>query len=104
MTTTPFTAKRPDETELFSADFERLLAIGETLTTAACKVTLASDSTEADIAAMKSGSAAVNGTKVVQKVTGGTDGTLYTLIFTATTSLGQTLVESRDLPVQRDQT
>jgi hypothetical protein len=102
--TTAFDPKRPTETELFSADFARLLSTGETLSTGACKVVLADDGTETDIAAMKSGSASINGTKVVQKVTGGTDGVRYTVIFTATTSAGQTLELTRDLPVQRDQT
>jgi hypothetical protein len=53
---------------------------------------------------MKSGSAVINGTKVAQKVTGGTDGITYTLIFQAVTSAGQTLDLTRDLPVKRDQT
>jgi hypothetical protein len=102
--TEEYSPKRPDETEAFAADFARLLTTGETLSTAACKVVLASDPTEADIGTMKSGIAVVAGTRTVQKITGGTDGTLYTVIFTATTSLGQTLVESRDLRVRRDQT
>jgi hypothetical protein len=101
---TPFSPKRPSETELFSADFSRLLGSGETVTTGSCKVVLADDSAEADIAAMKSGAASVDGTKVLQKITGGTDGVTYTLIFQATTSAGQTLDLTRDLPVQRDQT
>jgi hypothetical protein len=53
---------------------------------------------------MKTGSATITGTKVVQKITGGTDGVTYTLIFQAVTSAGQTLDLTRDLPVQRDQT
>lgn len=99
-----FDAKRPTETELFSADFCRLLGIGETVTGCAVKVVLCADSTEADISAMKSGAASIDGTKVLQKITGGTDGTAYTLIFQATTSSGQTLELTRDLPVIRDQT
>jgi hypothetical protein len=102
--TTAFDPKRPTETETFAADFARLLATGETLSTCTCKVVLADDATEADIAAMKSGGATISGTKVLQKVTGGTDGVRYTLIFQAVTSAGQTLDLTRDLPVQRDQT
>lgn len=102
--TTAFDPKRPTEVENFAADFARLLATGETLSSGSCKVVDAGDSTEADIAAMKSGAASVTGTKVVQKITGGTDGKSYTLIFQAVTSAGQTLELTRDLPVQRDQT
>lgn len=101
---TAFDPKRPTETELFAADFARLLGTGETISTCDCDIVLASDSTEADIAAMKTGAASITGTKVVQKVTGGTDGVTYTLIFTAVTSAGQTLQLTRDLPVIRDQT
>ena len=102
--TTAFDPKRPTETETFAADFARLLATGETLSTCTCKVVLADDATEADIGTMKSGAAAISGTKVLQKVTGGADGVRYTLIFQAVTSAGQTLDLTRDLPVQRDQT
>lgn len=101
--TTTFDPKRPDETELFAADFARLLGSGETLSTATCKVILADDATETDIGAMKSGSTTVNGTRALQRITGGTDGLIYTVIFTVTTSQSQTLVESRDLPIRRDQ-
>jgi hypothetical protein len=104
MSTTPFDPKRPTETELFAADFARLLGTGETLSTCSCKVVLADDAAETDIVAMKTGSASITGTKVVQKVTGGTDGVTYMLIFQAVTSAGQTLDLTRDLPVQRDQT
>lgn len=102
--TTTFGAKRPGETELFSADFARLLASGETISTGSCKVCLATDPSEADIAAMKSGSATVSGAKVTQLITGGTSGVTYTIIFEAVTSAGQTLQVTRDLPVVRDQT
>lgn len=102
--TAAFDAKRPTEVELFAADFARLLGTGETLSSSTCKIVLADDATEADIAAMKTGGTSITGTKVLQKITGGTDGTRYTLIFQAVTSAGQTLELTRDLPVQRDQT
>lgn len=102
--TTEFSAKRPTEVETFAADFARLLGTGETLSSSSCKIVLADDATETDIGTMKSGSASINGTKVNQKITGGTDGSRYTLIFQAVTSAGQTLELTRDLPVTRDQT
>ena len=103
-TTTAYSAKRPTETEVFAADFANLLATGETILTGSCAIVLASDSAESDIAAMKTGSATVSGAKVSQKITGGTDGTTYTVIFTANTSNSQVLQLARDLPVVRDQT
>lgn len=99
-----FDPKRPTEVETFGADFANLLATGETISSCSCVVCLASDSTEADIAAMKTGAATISDTRVSQTITGGTDTVLYTVIFTAVTSAGQTLQLMRDLPVTRDQT
>lgn len=99
-----FDAKRPDEVEVFAWNFARALATGETLATASVAVVLADDASETAIPAMVSGAAVIAGEIVSQMVSGGTDGTTYTLLCTVTTSAGQTLVAQRDLLVQRDQT
>lgn len=99
-----FDPKRPDEVEVFAWNFARALSAGETLAAAAVKAVLADDASEAAIPAMVTGSAGIDGAVVSQLVAGGTDGTTYTLLYTVTTSQGQTLVAQRDLLVQRDQT
>lgn len=103
---TAFDAKRPGEAEPFAFVFSRRMAAGDTIATASVSVVLASDTSEADIPAMKAGGASIDsGTHTVtQVVTGGTDGETYTLICTATTAAGYVLQECRDLPVLRDLT
>lgn len=103
MPTASFDAKYFDETEFFAADFTALLTTGETISSSSCVCHLADDETLTDIPAMKVGSSSISGAKIVQKVTGGTDGVLYKLRFTAVTSFGQTLVLSVFLPVSEDQ-
>lgn len=103
MPTASFDAKYPDESEFFAADFEAMLTTGETISSGSCICYLATDTTKTDLPAMKQGSASVTGTKITQKITGGTDGLLYKLRFTAVTSFGQTLVLTVVLPVTEDQ-
>jgi len=103
MPTASFDAKYPDESEFFAADFTAMLTTGETISSGSCVCYLATDSTKTDISAMKVGSATTAGNKITQKITGGTDGTLYKLRFTAVTSFGQTLVLTVVLPVTEDQ-
>lgn len=101
---TAFDAKRPDEVEVFAVDFARRLGTGVTITDASVKAVLESDESEAAIPAMVSGAAGVSGSIVSQLISGGADGVTYTLLFSATTSQSETLIEARDLPVQRDLT
>ncbi len=95
-----FTDKDPGETVRLGIDFADLLATGETISTATAAIRTAAGVT---VAAMLSGSASIDGSRVRQLVTGGTTGMSYKLSFTVTTSTGQTLIEGADLRVsERD--
>lgn len=99
-----FDAKRPDEVEAFAFDFRRRLREGEVITDATVCVVAEGDTTETAIGMMLSGTATISGSVVTQLVQGGDAGSVYTLICTAQTDAGQTLVEMRDLPVVADLT
>ena len=87
-----FKSKRIGETVFLkpSFDFISALAPTETLLTAVVVATVYSG-VDPNPSAIISGSAAISGTQVTQLVTGGVSGTIYGLVCTVTTSLGQTL-------------
>jgi hypothetical protein len=72
-------------------DFISRLAVAETLSTASVTAVVYSG-TDASPSSIISGSAAISGTKVTQKITGGTLGVTYLVTCTVTTSAGQTLL------------
>lgn len=90
--------KKVNEIGFVVFDFISALAAGETIST---KVVTASvySGTDASPSSIISGSATSGGAIVSQKVTGGVAGTLYELLCTITTSLGQTLTMSSFLAV-----
>lgn len=99
-----FDPMRPDEVEVFAVDFRRRLGSGVSLQpTAQVVAVLADDENETPIPAMVSGAAGVVGSVVSQLIAGVAEGH-YTLLFKATNSQGETLVEPRDLEVRRDLT
>jgi hypothetical protein len=81
--------KRASETRNEVFDFTSSLAAGETISSASTAATVYSG-TDANPGVV-SGSAAISGAKVTQKLTAGVVGVVYELVCTATTSLGQVL-------------
>lgn len=98
MSRTTFEAKLATETAIETFDFTSRLAPTETINTAGTTSVVYSGS-DASPQAVISGSAAISGQKVTQKVTAGTEGVTYLLICAITTSLGQTLDMSAFLPI-----
>ena len=83
-------AKLLGETKNVPFDFISDLAIGETISTSVVTCSVYSG-TDASPSSVISGSSSNSGTKVTQKITGGTLGVVYELLCTITTSAGQTL-------------
>lgn len=71
-------------------DFISRLGVSETISTASVVATVYSG-VDALPSAVVSGAAAISGTQVTQLLTAGVAGTIYQLVCTITTSLGQTL-------------
>lgn len=78
-------------TQTYTFDFTSLLASGETISTQVCTAAVYSG-TDASPSAIISGSASASGAVVSQKITAGTEGVIYKVTCTITTSAGQTLV------------
>ena len=85
-----FGGKLLGETKSLVFDFLSLIALGETLSTASVAA-ITYSGTDASPSAIISGSAAISGSQVTQKITGGVLGVTYSLTCTVTTSAGQTL-------------
>lgn len=83
-------SKHATETVSYVFDFASQLAVGETLSSATASCTVYSG-TDAAPSTLLSGSATISGTKVTQKVAGGTAGVTYILTILATTSLSNIL-------------
>ena len=93
-----FSYKLTTESELFSFDFNPILATGETLITATCTaITL--QGTDLSPSAILSGTSVISLGKATQRVTGGVADNTYRLIMTCTTSLGNTYTCTGDIPV-----
>lgn len=90
-TSLSFAPKLVGATQTIQFDFASLLAVGETISTQAVTSTVYSG-TDASPSSMISGSASASGTIVSQKITAGTEGVMYYLKCTITTSTSQTLV------------
>ena len=86
-----FTAKRPNEQEIFGFDFTAQLATGEIINptpTVTATVLSGNDPSPQNIV---SGTATIKAGKVSQLIVGGVDGETYQLVCQIVTSLGQRL-------------
>jgi hypothetical protein len=93
-----FSYKLTTENELFTFDFSAVLTSTETISTATCTVQVR-DGTDPNPNAIKVGSPAISGPKVVQRITGGLTGVIYRLEMTVTTSLTNVYTIVGDLAV-----
>jgi hypothetical protein len=90
-----WTPKPPESTEFFPLDLVRHLSKGDRVE--ACTASIeAIKGADPDAASMLLGDVDINGATVTQKVGGGVGGCRYRLTFTATTFLGETLVQGGD--------
>ena len=111
-----FEAKKPASTYIYAAGFSALIPDGVTITAKNVTVAVYDKSTVADASpsSMLTGAAALNaeasaidfvnnpvGTAVLQKITGGVEGAIYVVSFSATLSDGQILSEDVLLPVTK---
>lgn len=94
-----FSPKTPTEEVALSVDFADLLASGETIVSAGCAISVYVG-VDAGVASMLSGSASISGAEVTQMIIDGLDGVYYKLVYTITTSAGQTLQETATLSVR----
>ena len=93
-----FTSKFITESELFSFDFNPVLATGETLSTATCTaVTI--QGTDPNPSAILSGTPVISLGKATQRVVGGLNENIYRLVMTCTTSASNTYTCTGDIPV-----
>lgn len=82
-----FDTKAPNEEDSFGFQFEDLLAVGETISSAEISIEVV-HGTDANPSAMIAGTATVNGTLVSIKLIGGIEGNIYCVHCLATTSAG----------------
>ena len=93
--------KLAGETKSLVFDFLSQLAVGETISTKAVVATVFSG-TDATPSTVINGAASSSGSQVTQSVTAGTEGVLYKLVCTITTSLSKTLQLSTFMAVVPD--
>jgi hypothetical protein len=93
-----FSDKKAAERVRVGVDFVRLLAAGETVSTAAVAASVLRGD-DATPGALLDGAGSIDGTTIWQEVDGGVAGVYYTLEFTATTSLGHVFIERATLEV-----
>lgn len=93
-----FTYKLTTESENFTFDFNPVLGTGETLSTATCTA-VTQQGSDTSPSSILVGSPAIGSGKATQRVSGGVDDNTYRLIMTVTTSLGNTLTLTGDIPV-----
>lgn len=84
-----------------SANFISSLQVAETITTASVSASVYSGN-DPTPSAILSGSPTISGTTISQLVTGGVLGTIYELLYTANTSLAQSIQISAYLAVIPD--
>ena len=96
-----FSSKRDGETVAYGFDFQKVLATGETISTATFSSELV-EGTDPSPGTMISGSATISGTKVTQLITGGVDDAIYRIVCEITTSLSQTIHGTGLLQVQNE--
>ena len=93
--------KLVSEVKDYTFDFTSNLAVGETISTQVVVATTYSG-TDASPSSTVSGAATASGAVVTQEVTAGTEGVIYKLVCTITTSTGQTLEQAGYLAVIPD--
>lgn len=93
-----FDSKLVEETIILTHDFVKLLATGETISSAEWDVSVVTG-TDANPNNMKSGAVAISGAKVSQKILGGLSGVTYRHKAKATTSLGQIIALVAEIDV-----
>ena len=86
-----FDPKYSGETTTRTFDFTSQLAVGETISTQAVAATVYSG-VDASPSSIINGSASASGAIVSQSITAGTEGVIYRLTCTITTSASQTLL------------
>lgn len=90
--------KLVSSTETYTVDFVDAIPAGDSISTQSVSASTYSG-TDASPSAIISGSASTSGTKVSQKLTGGTEGVIYQLTWTAGTVGGLTLKKTGFLAV-----
>ena len=93
-----FSYKLTTENEQFTFDFSNLLGVGETIGSASMVVEV-KEGTDANPSAILSGTPAISGTRVAQRIFGGVDGVTYRLELSVTTSATNVYTAVADLPV-----
>ena len=93
-----FSYKFTTESELFSFDFNPVLATSETITSAACTA-ITEQGTDLNPSAILSGNPVISLGKATQRVIGGMDDTVYRLIMTVNTNHGNIYTCTGDIPV-----
>jgi len=93
-----FSYKLTTENEQFTFDFSPVLGSTETISSAACTVTV-QEGTDSSPSSIMSGSPAISGSKVTQRIYNGLDGVIYRLQMSATTSLSNVYTIVADLQV-----
>jgi hypothetical protein len=93
-----FSYKLTTENEQFTYDFSPVLGSTETISSAACTVTV-KEGTDPSPSSIKVGSPAISGSKVTQRISAGLDGVIYRTQMTATTSLTNVYTIVADLQV-----
>ena len=93
-----FSYKITSESELFTFDYSPVLNTGETINSATCTVIVMSG-TDANPSAILSGSPAINGALVSQRVVSGVSDVTYRLTMTASTNQSNIYTVVGDLPV-----
>jgi len=81
--------------------FESDLEAGETIDTVDAVAVVVHRGSDPSPTSILSGAAAIDGTDIVQRVTGGVDGTDYQMTFTIHTSMGNTYMGDVLLSVRR---
>ena len=93
-----FSYKLTTENELFTFDYSSIIAVTETILTAACKVQV-KDGYDENPNAILQGSPAIETPRVTQRVAGGISGNTYRLEMTVTTSYSNVYTLVGDLPI-----
>jgi hypothetical protein len=95
----PFSKKHITESLLLGFDLARILATGETISTATFAIRVETG-TDPAVAGMLSGASQISGAEVAQRIINGVAGVSYILSATCATSAGNTYVESGRLIVE----
>lgn len=101
LTRVDFPPKPASSLESYTVDFVDAIPAGDSISAQSVVASVYSG-TDASPSAIISGSATASGTRVTQKITGGTVGVLYQLTWTATTAAGLLLKKTGFLAVVPD--